>query len=212
MKTATRALAETNFRQLTSYDIDYPLYCIGHFWHIEAYIESFRIDVYNWIKTACSLSNDQFGDPDDFELLHQQCIKLIEIAHVLYHSDENFSVEKDHPIYRPNKECFGYHLEDQQILTCPSLYFRNLTGAEVNDVKIFFEELFEFKSLNEWYRILDQLLISSREEISIVRNEEIGSVILEINEYIEKLMESIYLMHETKANSYITQYHSELFN
>lgn len=212
MKTVTTALPETNFRQLTSYEIDYPLYCIGHFWHIEAYIESFRIDVYNWIKTACSLSNDQFGDPDDFELLHQQCIKLIEIAHVLYHSDENFSVEKEHPIHRPNKECFGYHLEDQQILTCPDLYLRALTGAEVNDVKIFFEELFEFKNLSEWYSILDQLLISSREEISAVKSEEIGSVILEINEYVEKLMESIYLIHETKANSYITQYHSELFN
>ena len=114
MKTAITALTGTNFRQVTSYEIDYPLYCIGHFWHIEAYIESFRIDVYNWIKTACSSSNDQFGDLDDFELLHQQCIKL-EIAHILYTSDENFSVETDHPIHRPNKECFGYHLEDQQI-------------------------------------------------------------------------------------------------
>ena len=145
MKTATTALSETNFIKLTSYEIDYPLYCIGHFWHIEAYIESFRIDLYNWIKTACSSSNDQFGDPDDFERLHQQCVKLLEIAHILYNSDENFSVETDHPIHRPNKECFGYHLEDQQILACPDLYFRTLTGDEVNDVKIFFEELFELR-------------------------------------------------------------------
>lgn len=29
---------------------------------------------------------------------------------------------------------------------------------------------------------------------------------------MEKLMESIYVIHETKANSYIIQYHSELFN
>lgn len=209
MKTET-ILAETNFRQLTSYEIDYPLYCIGHFWSVEAYIESFRIDIYNWIKTACSLSNDQFGDPDEFELLHQQCIKLIEIAHVLYTSDQNFSTEKDHLIYRPNNECFGYHLEDQQILTCPSLYFRTLNGAEINDVRVFFEEFFEFKNLNGWHGILDQVLISSREEISLVRNEEIGHTILEINEYLEKLVESIYVIYETRAVSYTSQCHTEL--
>lgn len=211
MKTET-ILAETNFRQLTSYEIDYPLYCIGHFWYVEAYIESFRIDIYNWIKTACSLSNDQFGDPDEFELLHQQSIKLIEIAHVLHTSDQNFSIEKDHPIYRPNNECFGYHLEDQQILTCPGLYFRALNGAEVNDVRLFFEEFFEFKSLNEWYGVLDQIVISSKAEMSLARNEEIGHLILEINEYLEKLIESVYVIYETKAVSYTPQDHAGLFD
>lgn len=211
MKTET-ILVETSFRQLTSYEIDYPLYCINHFWYVETYIESFRIDIYNWIKTACSLSNDQFGDPDEFELLHQQCIKLIEIAHVLYTSDQNFSIEKDHPIYRPNNECFGYHLEDQQMITCPSLYFRTLNGAEINDVRIFFEEFFEFKNLNEWYRILDQTLISSREEISLARNEEMGYLILEIYEYLEKLMEANYLVYETRAGSYTSQCHTELLD
>lgn len=211
MKTET-ILVETSFRQLTSYEIDYPLYCISHFWYVETYIESFRIDIYNWIKTACSLSNDQFGDPDEFELLHQQCIKLIEIAHVLYTSDQTFSIEKDHPIYRPNNECFGYHLEDQQMITCPSLYFRTLNGAEINDVRVFFEEFFEFKNLNEWYRILDQTLISSREEISLARNEEMGYLILEIYEYLEKLMEANYLVYETRAGSYTSQCHTELLD
>lgn len=127
-------------------------------------------------------------DPDDFERLHQQCVKLLEIAYILYNSDENFPVETDHPIHRPNNECLGYHLEDQQILTCPDLYLRALTGDEVNDVKIFFEELFDFKDLNGWYNVLDQLLVSSREEISAVKNDEIGYMVLEINEYLEKLI------------------------
>lgn len=212
MKTATTTLAETNFRQLTSYEIDFPMYCIGKFWILDAYIEDFRIEVYNWIKTACSLSNDQFGDPDEFELLHHQCIKLLEIAHILYTSEENLSIETDHPAHRPDKNCFGYHLEDEQVLSCPNLYLRTLVGTEINDVKIFFEELFEYRSLTEWYDILDQLLISSREESSIVKNEEIGPVILEINEYLEKLMESIYVVYETKAMAYINQYHPELFD
>jgi len=197
MKTTT--LTETIFRQLTSNEIDYPLHCIGQFWGIETYIESFRIDVYNWIKTACSLSDDQFGDPDDFELLHQQCIKLLEIAHLLYTSDESLAVEKDHPIHRPNKECFGYHLEDQQILTCPDLYIRMLRGDEVNDLKIFLEELFEFKSLNEWYGILNQILIHSKEETSFTKQENIGHLIVEIREYLEKLMETIYIVYMTKS-------------
>ncbi|MNV75094.1 hypothetical protein D3C71_1683590 [compost metagenome] len=103
-------------------------------------------------------------------------------------------------------------MEDQQILTCPSLYFRALNGAEVNDVRIFFEEFSEFRSLNEWYCILDQILVSSREEISLARNEEMGHLILEITEYLEKLAESIYVIYKTKAVSYINTYHSDLFN
>lgn len=197
MKTTT--LTETIFRQLTSNEIDYPLQCISQFWGIETYIESFRIDVYNWIKTACSLSDDQFGDPDDFELLHQQCIKLLEIAHILYTSDESFAVEKDHPIHRPNKECFGYHLEDQQILTCPDLYIRMLRGDEVNDLKIFLEELFEFKSLTEWYVILDQILTHSKEETSFTKQKNVGHLVVEIREYLEKLMETIFIVYMTKS-------------
>ncbi|NQX38800.1 hypothetical protein SAMN05421820_101835 [Pedobacter steynii] len=212
MKTATTTLSETNFRQLTSYEIDYPLYGIGKFWILDAYIEDFRMEVFNWIKTACSLSNDQFGDPDEFELLHHQCIKLLEIAHILYTSEENFKIEKDHPVYRNVKACFGYYLENEQILSCPHLYFRKLVGNEVNDVNIFFEEFFDYRSLTEWYDILDQLLISSREESSVVKNEEIGPVILEINEYLEKLMESIGVVFETKALAYITRHHPELLD
>lgn len=79
-------------------------------------------------------------------------------------------------------------------------------------MRIFFEEFFEFKSLNESYSILDQLLVSSGEEMSVVKNEKIGPIILEVNEYLEKLIESICLIHEIKGISYINQYLSELFN
>lgn len=212
METLTTTPVATGFRQLTSYEIDYPMYSVCHFWSIDAYIEDFRIDVYNWIKTSCSLSDDQFGDPDHFELIHQQCIKLLEIAHVLVNNYDGFKIDKDHPLHRKRLHFFGHYLEDRQTLSCPDLYFRALDGKEVNDVTIFFEELFEFKSLDEWCIILDQILSCSRDETSVVRNEEIGPLILEINEYLEKLMESIYVVHETQAMDFIAGYHPELLD
>ncbi|SHE66978.1 hypothetical protein [Pedobacter caeni] len=212
MKTVTTTPAATGFRQLTSYEIDYPMYAVCHFWSIDAYIEEFRMDVYYWIKTSCSLSDDQFGDPYYFELIHAQCIKLLEIAHVLFSDYADFKIDKDHPLRRQRFSVFGHYLEDQQVLRCPDLYFRTLDGKEINDVTIFFEDFFEFKSLDEWYLILDQLLINSREETSVVRNAEIGPLILEINEYLEKLMESIYVVYQTQAINFIAEHHPELLD
>ncbi|MBC8984931.1 hypothetical protein H9X96_03990 [Pedobacter sp. N36a] len=65
------------FSYLSQDEIDNPLHCIGYLCTKQIYIEELRQDIHNWIKTACSLSNDQFGNPDEFAVIHQQCTKLL---------------------------------------------------------------------------------------------------------------------------------------
>ncbi|MCX2453632.1 hypothetical protein OQX61_20340 [Pedobacter sp. PLR] len=203
---------EFDFSYLNNDDIDSPLYCIGYFYTKQVYIEELRQDIHNWVKTACSLSNDQFGDPDQFPLIHQHCTKLLEIAYLLQHDDIDLRIDKDHPIYRLNNDCFGWHIENTQTLSCPDLYYRNLLGDEINDVKTFFEDLFEFNTLDQWYKILGLLFIHSKQETSFTQQEEYGYMIIEIQEYLEKALESISVVYETQALPYLNKYYPELFD
>ncbi|MBC8984930.1 hypothetical protein H9X96_03985 [Pedobacter sp. N36a] len=103
-------------------------------------------------------------------------------------------------------------MENKQTLTCPDLYFRSLTGDEINDVKVFFEDLFEFMSLDQWHKILYQLFIYSKQENTFTQQEEYGHMILEIAEFLEKVLESITIVYEAKALPYITVHYTELFD
>lgn len=203
---------EFDFSYLTNDEIDNPLHCIGYFFSKQVYIEELRQDINNWIKTACSLSDDQFGDPDQFATIHQHCTKVLEIAYLLHQDEINLRIEKDHPLYRLNNDCFAWHMENKQTLNGPELYFRNLTGDEINDVKILFEDLFEFMTLDQWYKILDQLFIHSKQETTFTQHEQYGCLILEITEFLEKVLESVAVVYEVQALPYITKYHPELFD
>lgn len=200
------------FSYLSQDEIDNPLHCIGYLYTKQVYIEELRQDVQNWIKTSCSLSDDQFGNPDEFAVIHQQCTKFIEIAYLLHQSEIDLSIDSSHPLYRLNNDCFAWHMENKQTLTCPELYFRNLTGDEINNVNLFFEDLFEFMSLDQWYKVLYQLFIYSKQENTFTQQEEYGFMILEILAFLEKLLESIAVVYEAKALPYITEHYPELFD
>ncbi|WP_316820843.1 hypothetical protein [Pedobacter gandavensis] len=204
--------AEFDFSYLNQDEIDNPLHCIGYFFTKQIYIEVLRKDIQNWIRTACSLSNDQFGDPDQFAVVHQHCTKLLEIAYLLLHDDTVLRLEKNDPIYRINNERFIWHMENKQTLSCPDLYYRKLVGDDINDVKLYFEDLFEFMSLEQWYKILDQLFIYSKEEASFTKQEQYGFLVLEILEHLEKVLEAISVVYETKALPYINKYYHELLD
>lgn len=211
----TLALTTANnfeFSYLSQDEIDNPLHCIGYLCTKQIYIEELRQDIHNWIKTACSLSNDQFGNPDEFAVIHQQCTKLVEIAYLLNQAETDLSIASSHPLYRLNNDCFAWHMENKQTLTCPELYFRSLTGDEINDVKVFFEDLFEFMSVDQWYKILYQLFIYSKQENTFTQQEEYGYKILEIAEFLEKVLESIAVVYEAKALPYIAVHYPELFD
>lgn len=211
MKTANTT-QEFDFSYLNNDEIDNPLHCIGYFFTKQVYIEELRIDIHNWVKTACSLSNDQFGDPDQFAVIHQHCTKLVEIAYLLNHDDIDLRIHNYDPIYRLHNDCFAWHAENKQTLSCPDLYYRNLVGDEINDVKTFFEDLFEFMTLDQWYKILDLLFIHSKQETSFTQQEQYGHMIIEILSYLEKVLESISVVYETKALPYISSYYPELLD
>lgn len=136
----------------------------------------------------------------------------MEIACLLQHDDIDLRIDKDHSIYRLNNDCFAWHMENKQTLICPDLYYRTLIGDEINDVKTFFDDLFEFMTLDQWYKILDLLFIHSKQETSFTQQEQYGHMIIEILAYLEKVLESISVVYETKALPYIVMYYPELLD
>jgi len=209
MKQEPTVSEKTSFRYLKEKDINNPHFQIVCFFCDENNIESFRFGMIDLIKTACS--NGYYGNKDSYYYHQQQFVKLLELAYVLNESKEDFKLSTDHPLYRFSDHPFEIYTESKH-KPFPALHFRTLHGTEVNDVRIFFEEFFGYKSLEDWRGILDSLLYCTAGKITLdqIYNSKVYETVL-IREYIEKMVEVMGLVCETKSLPYIKIHHAEDF-
>lgn len=210
MKEEPTISEKTSFRYLKEKDITNPHYQIACFFsRDENSIESFRFGMIDLIKTACS--DHYYGNKDSYYYNQQQFVKLLELAYVLKDSQEDFRLNPDHPLYRFSDHPFELYTESRN-KPFPALHFRTLCGKEVNDVRILFEELFTFKSLETWRAILDSFLYCADREIELddIYDTKIYETVL-IREYMEKAIEAMGLVCETKSFPYIKLHHAEDF-
>ena len=198
----------TAFRYLKEKDISNPHYQIACFFCCdENNIESFRFEMINFIKTACS--DQYYGDKSSYYYNQQQCVKLLELAYVLCNSDEDFKLSPDHSLYRRSEHPFALYNEPKDT-PFPAFHFRSLSGTELNDVRIYFEELFSYKTLEAWRGILDSLLYCTNKEVELdaIYKEKVYETVL-IREYLEKMIEAMGLVYETKSLPYIKLNHAK---
>ncbi|SEB22313.1 hypothetical protein [Pedobacter hartonius] len=210
MKTEPTVSEKTSFRYLKEKDISNPHYQIVCFFCCEENnIESFRFGMVDLIKTACS--DQHFGNKDSYYYNQQQFVKLLELAYVLKNGDEDFKLNPNHPLHRFSDHPFELYTETKD-KPFPALHFRTLSGTELNDIRIFLEELFHFKSLEDWRGILDSLLYCTKGEVKLddIYDEKVYETVL-IREYIEKTIEAMGLICETKSLPYIKLHHAEDF-
>jgi HEPN domain-containing protein len=210
MKLEPTVSENITFRYLKEKDISNPHYQIVCFFCCdENSIESFRFGMIDLIKTACS--DQYYRNRDSYHYNQQQFVKLLELAYVLKDSQEDLKLNPDHPLYRFSDHPFDLYTESRN-KPFPALHFRTLSGKEVNDVRIFFEELFNFKSLADWRAISDSFLYCTNREVELddIYDTKTYETVL-IREYIEKMIEAMGLVCETKSLPYIKLHHAEDF-
>lgn len=206
MKQEPTVSEKTSFRYLKEKDINNPHFQIVCFFCDENHIESFRFGMIDLIKTACS--DQHFGKRENYYYNQQQFVKLLELAYILKDRKEDLKLNADHPLYRFSDHPFELYTELKN-KPFPALHFRTLSGTELNDVRIFLEELFNFKSLDDWRAILDSLLYCTKGDVKLddIYDEKVYETVL-IREYIEKTIEAMGLVCETKSLPYIKLHHA----
>lgn len=206
MKQEPTVSEKTSFRYLKEKDINNPHFQIVCFFCDENNIESFRFGMIDLIKTACS--DQHFGKRESYYYSQQQFVKLLELAYILKDSKEDLKLNADHPLYRFSDHPFELYTELKN-KPFPALHFRTLSGTELNDVRIFLDELFNFKSLDDWRAILDSLLYCTKDDVTLdhIYDEKVYETVL-IREYLEKTIEAIGLVCETKSLPYIKLHHA----
>ncbi|MDN5287702.1 MAG: hypothetical protein JWR38_3976 [Mucilaginibacter sp.] len=210
MKLEPTASENTGFRYLKEKDVSNPHYQIVCFFCCdENNIESFRFGMVDFIKTACS--DQYYGDKSSYHYNQQQCVKLLELAYVLYNGVEDFKLNPDHSLYRHSEHPFELYNEPKN-KQFPALHFRSLSGTELNNVRVYFEELFNYKTLEAWRGTLDSLLYCTNKEVELddIYNEKVYETVL-IREYLEKMIEAMGLVCETKSLPYIKLHHPDDF-
>ena len=190
--------ASTRFRYLTDEEIKHPDKAISVLFINEIYVENLRYNLLNLIRAAFTrpdMSTTTYGNPEEYAFDQRRCFKLLELAFVLKCSDEDYTLTEDNLLYRKGEGWWGWHLDERGELSYPGVSFRTLLDHEVNNVKLFFDELFSFKSFNDWAMILDDLLSSAHSSEGYDEITDQGYLIIPILTYLEKLVEAIYLVY-----------------
>jgi hypothetical protein len=110
----------------------------------------------------------------------------LEAVHILYKKQKTFSIDS-------NKEI-------------PKSDFHNLSRKEVTDTYIFFKDFFNYQSLNKWRLTFSRLVEYAYRKTTIDEVIEEGSVMVIIREYIEKLIEVVFLIDYTQTGKQIREF------
>lgn len=205
-------LTNTHFRFLKISEQLDPHYLIGTLFLNETSVELLRMDFLSLIKSACTHPETYtFGNPQEYVMHHRRCITLLELAYVLRCGNENFKLTEEHYLYRAGNFWFGWLLEQDSKMEYPTFHFRTLLNREINNIDIFFKDLFQFMELEEWIDTLDNILSCAYSNESYDEITDDGVRIVLILDFIEKLVEAIFLIYCLKSHDHIKKTYPEIF-
>ncbi|WP_316753251.1 hypothetical protein [Pedobacter gandavensis] len=188
--------ANRHFRYLKEDEMNNLFSCIYDLCTLDFCIEDLRLGVITLIKSAYTTSEKASLDMQSHIINQRQIIKMLEIAYYLKCSGEDLEVSQENPLYRKGSYWFGYHVDNEESIGYPAIYFRQLTDLEINNVRVFFEDLFSFMPLSDWHTMLDNLVLCacSNEDYDDTYGDN-GCPMIFVMEYLEKLVEAIYLIN-----------------
>lgn len=204
MENLHEAIKTNNFRYLTEVDVQNPLSFVKNFCHFETEVEIFREDIRFLLNAASTRKSDFNGkfyvNSEDYAFNLQQMISVIEVLWVLYHRPiPKLKISDTHPLYQKSSWVTD-GIDIQKRINNGAAHFRMLENREINDIWIFLEDFFSYRDLNEWRKILDDLLIYAYTNDSIFNGTDLLYESVAIREYLEKSIEAIFLIADLSFN------------
>ncbi|WP_316840038.1 hypothetical protein [Pedobacter gandavensis] len=177
-----------HYTHLSDNERENPIAFIVDFCTYECDLNEFRQQILDLIKSACS--NQKCGNSDNYFFNYRQLLKFLEISHILLSQDETFSMYQSESLRNLDQIAFKKSFNNIR-----SSCLRLLSTKELSNTNVFFEDFFNHKNLNEWRLTFSQLVEYAYRETTIDEVMEEGSEMVIIQEYTEKLIETVYLIY-----------------
>jgi len=200
MKTIHEIIQATHFRYLEEKAIQNPILFIKQFCSLETEIEFFRADVQALVHASATRKTDHgekfYVNPEDYVYTHRQMTTVIEVLWILHHHAEpNLSIANTHPLYQ--KSTWKRHgIDVKARINNHAPHYRKLENQEVNNIRTFLTDFFLYQDLNKWRETLDDLLAYAHIDDSILYESRLSYEFVPICEYLEKIVEAIFLIAE----------------
>ena len=184
------------YNHLTKAQISNPHLFLEYFCRCDIDIEAFRIEFLHMIRSACSFK--KYGDPENYFYCHRSLLQFLEVAHIFFRRGKKFSIAANLTVSTPCTRDLSkyYH-------TLINSHFRNLSHEEIRNTNCFFTDFFGYKTLNDWRLMFSQIVEYAYRTQTIDEVIEGGAEMVIVREYIEKLIEVIYLIDNTQSVIYL---------
>ncbi|WP_262250140.1 hypothetical protein [Parapedobacter soli] len=211
MKTK-RKLSHKHFRYLTKKEFKDPLYAIADFCRSICSLSGYKKDIKEIIYTS-NASPHKRKPIEISNLLFswRQLVKHIELLYVLSHRKVDWTVHPDATYHKQTFNLHAHWVHDETLYNGAYLNFERLKLAEMRDIGIFIKKFFNFKSLREWYRTMDEISETFFEEYSLSDLFDYADDQAKIFKYLEKIADTIFLIYATRAREHIFKYHIKEF-
>lgn len=205
MRKRYEGIVKAGFRHLADAEIKAPFRGIEDFFGNDE-MESYRQGLRLWFALSCSdgaYRAKKCTDPSRFVSIHQETIRLIELAWLLYNSEEDFNIGIEHPLYQANESNLQDMIDINNRLSIALIkYCRVLEDREINNVRIVFADFFDFMTLGQWQDELDMLLYFSLKDLPIASQCDNSQLYFPMHELLEKLMEALYMVFILRKYTY----------
>lgn len=201
MENLNQEVQTTHFRYLREEAIKNPSLFIKEFCFSETDLEIFRQDIMMLVNAAMTRKTDNNGkfhkNPDEYFYNHRKIIEVIEVMWVFHHQPHfEFAIGETHTLYQTAR----WKRDDIDVearLDSAAKYYRKLENKEMNNIRLFLNDLFLYNDINEWREILDDLLSYAHADESIAHEStHFSREIIPIAEYLEKIAEAAFLIAE----------------
>ena len=184
------------YHQLTKEQISNPHLFLEYFCRCDIDIETFRTEILQLIRSACS--SKKYGNPEDYYYNHRCLLQFLEVAHIFFRRGKKFSIAANLTVCTP---CTTDLSKYYHILI--NSHFRILSHEEIRNTNCFFADFFGYKTLNDWRFMFSRIAEYAYRTQTIDEVLEDGAEMVFIKEYIEKLIEVIYLIDNTQSVIYL---------
>ena len=184
------------YNTLTKEQISNPHLFLEYFCRCDIDIEGLRTEFFDMIRSACA--SKKYGNPDDYFHYHRCLLQFLEVAHIFFRRGKKFPIAADLNVCTPCTVDLSkyYH-------SLINSHFRNLSKEEIRNTHCFFTDFFGYKSLDDWRWMLSRIVEYAYRTTTIDEVMEEGAEMVLVKEYIEKLIEVMYLIDNTQSVIYL---------
>ena|SRR5690606_34931916 len=202
-------LKRRKFRYLTDEEFENPLIALVELCCSETSLDYVAEDTHRFIRaTTCrnsGFSNQNFGE---MFFIYERFLKHIELLYVLMVRYPEWKTAKESPLYQTRVIGLCREIYDEDMYQGTLVKFSKLTLDEFWDLRKFMEIFFDFKTLDGWQDILDDMmrLVFSDESFSEYHDDA-----YQIFEYLDKLSEAMFLAYLIRGKEYMLSHCAKRF-